>query len=493
MKKILLLMTMVLTCVGAWAQTTKLEAGKYYRIKGTHSTNPWLTGVVENGGIDVATNEANAGIYQWTGTHLRELITGKYLGTNNNQITLLDNNTYKTTIEVSDGNRLLIKNGDRYLYNNKSDYTREAGNLTSAGTNDPKWYFYEVTPLFTIDNIFNGRGSLCFGNYNGSEYFGLSNITLSGYTNSGVTVNDNKNKYWYITRTDNGLYIYNVGKGCFLQHRSGDVATCVRSFAKGFTGEYRTKNNNHYVSFKSSNYYLTYSPGYSPNQGQVRWLTDNEENATLLTLTNVTDNEAAEAADALIKDHENPYTLNVSSVGWATLYLGYPAEIPNGIQAYLVKEGGIKDGYVSLESVSGVLPAYTGIIVNAQQNSYTFNCSLSETAVVDGNLLQGTVKDLYINGDAYVLSAKSGIGLYKADLNNEGNFLNNANKAYLPATAVTSGVKALRFNFDGETTAIETVETENANAPIYDLSGRRVLSTVKGGVYIQNGKKFIVK
>ena len=31
----------------------------------------------------------------------------------------------------------------------------------------------------------------------------------------------------------------------------------------------------------------------------------------------------------------------------------------------------------------------------------------------------------------------------------------------------------------------------NENAPIYDLSGRRVAKTVKGGVYIQNGKKFV--
>ena len=45
------------------------------------------------------------------------------------------------------------------------------------------------------------------------------------------------------------------------------------------------------------------------------------------------------------------------------------------------------------------------------------------------------------------------------------------------------------------TTAIGAVTTEgfNANAPIFDLSGRRVNSAVKGGLYIQNGKKFIVK
>jgi hypothetical protein len=45
----------------------------------------------------------------------------------------------------------------------------------------------------------------------------------------------------------------------------------------------------------------------------------------------------------------------------------------------------------------------------------------------------------------------------------------------------------------GEPTAIESVVTGNSNSVIYDLSGRRVLSTVKGGLYIQNGKKFIVK
>ncbi|MBQ2365884.1 MAG: hypothetical protein II293_01860, partial [Bacteroidaceae bacterium] len=45
-----------------------------------------------------------------------------------------------------------------------------------------------------------------------------------------------------------------------------------------------------------------------------------------------------------------------------------------------------------------------------------------------------------------------------------------------------------------EAAGIEKVTVEyDSNAPIYDLSGRRVMQTVKGGVYIQNGKKFIVK
>jgi hypothetical protein len=79
---------------------------------------------------------------------------------------------------------------------------------------------------------------------------------------------------------------------------------------------------------------------------------------------------------------------------------------------------------------------------------------------------------------------------------NEGgtHFLNNAGKAYLPASAVSTAAQVLRFNFGG-TTAIESVLNDgaDANAPIYDLSGRRVMNAVKGGIYIQNGKKFIVK
>lgn len=45
---------------------------------------------------------------------------------------------------------------------------------------------------------------------------------------------------------------------------------------------------------------------------------------------------------------------------------------------------------------------------------------------------------------------------------------------------------------EAEATAIETVKNESENGPIYNLQGARVNGTQKG-VYIQNGKKFIVK
>lgn len=66
-----------------------------------------------------------------------------------------------------------------------------------------------------------------------------------------------------------------------------------------------------------------------------------------------------------------------------------------------------------------------------------------------------------------------------------------ANKAFLNASALTQ--EAIAMNFGGNTTGVNTVVLgENGvNAPVFDLSGRRVVAPVKGGVYIQNGKKFI--
>lgn len=66
-----------------------------------------------------------------------------------------------------------------------------------------------------------------------------------------------------------------------------------------------------------------------------------------------------------------------------------------------------------------------------------------------------------------------------------------ANKAYLN---IPTGGAAIKMVFaDNNTTGIHTAASAavNTTAPIYDLSGRRVANAVKGGVYIQNGKKFV--
>ena len=211
------------------------------------------------------------------------------------------------------------------------------------------------------------------------------------------------------------------------------------------------------------------------------------------------------------------HTLSVSAAGWASLYLDFPAAIPDfggedeEAGVYIVT--GVKeDNWLNLVKVDeGVLPANTGVIVKATQGTYDFIYSEDEPANVDGNLLEGTVTDEFIAGPAYVLGNKNGIGFYQAKLNYDATdvkitdetkieglgrkFLNNNHKAYLLASALAPTMQSnagYRFAFGG-TTAVEEVEMRNEKGEIYDLTGRKLSEITKPGIYIVNGNKVLVK
>ena len=200
------------------------------------------------------------------------------------------------------------------------------------------------------------------------------------------------------------------------------------------------------------------------------------------------------------------YQLTVSSVGYATLYLDYNAEIPEGVEAYVATE--VIDGSLKMKQVEGVLPANTGVIIVADQGTYTFIDTDQTPATIEKNLLQGSVANTYVTAEAnttyYVLSAPDGdVAMYRAKLT-DGKFLNNAHKAYLPISngdlgifddEVDSSVEQLsrRLVFDfGDETSIDEVKTENGKVKtaVYDLSGRRIQKAQKG-IYIQNGKLMV--
>ena len=91
-------------------------------------------------------------------------------------------------------------------------------------------------------------------------------------------------------------------------------------------------------------------------------------------------------------------------------------------------------------------------------------------------------------------------------------YIGAGNKFYYPADAeacqmnglrayfiVPEGtdIKKLRANLDGATTSLgEIFDTEESNTPVYNLQGQCVgnsLSTLESGIYVQNGKKVVVK
>lgn len=111
-------------------------------------------------------------------------------------------------------------------------------------------------------------------------------------------------------------------------------------------------------------------------------------------------------------------------------------------------------------------------------------------AELTGNQLGHTAGAAKVVTENLYVLGKSGenVGFFKAKENTKLGM----NKAYLMAA---TQVAAIELQFGNEVTGIDAVEsaTNEADAPIYDLTGRRVNATVKGGIYIQNGKKFIVK
>ncbi|MBO5699376.1 MAG: hypothetical protein J6R79_05175 [Bacteroidaceae bacterium] len=219
---------------------------------------------------------------------------------------------------------------------------------------------------------------------------------------------------------------------------------------------------------------------------------------------NNSDNAGASAwviSEVNIEDFAHELAIDAS--GYATLVLGYDAVIPEGVKAYAVTE--TAETSVTLTEIVGAIPANEAVVVCANEGSEYFVYAES-AAEVANNLLEGSVFNLNVEESAYILATKeNGTGFYKAMLNvstnteNDGTeevpavtfeaFKNNAFKAYLP---VASASPVLRMNF-GAATAIENITTVlDVNAPIYDLAGRRVNAATKG-IFIQNGKKIVVK
>jgi hypothetical protein len=184
------------------------------------------------------------------------------------------------------------------------------------------------------------------------------------------------------------------------------------------------------------------------------------------------------------------YTLSVSAAEWSTVILGYNAVIPENVTCYAVSS--INGDWATLSEVEGILPANTAVFVNAAQGEYTFTYTANTAEAT--SMLAGTLYNKNIepaaNARIYVLSIVDGVvGLYPAKVKEEGTVFNNANKAYLE---IASASKAIQFNFEG-TTGIENVQGADAEAVIYDLTGRRVQQMNAAGIYIVNGKKVLVK
>lgn len=187
------------------------------------------------------------------------------------------------------------------------------------------------------------------------------------------------------------------------------------------------------------------------------------------------------------------FNLTVTSAGMATLFLDYPVSIPSGVYdtggIYYVD--GITGTTLTMTEIEDNIPANTGVIVMANQGTYTFTEVASDVPALTDNLLKGVLvatptTDLSGNG-IYTLGrgVNSGwLGFHKYT----GSTL-SANKAYM--TKDGGSVNSFNLQFPDGTTAISSIEAIKGQT-VYDLQGRKVENPERG-VYIINGVKTIIK
>lgn len=171
----------------------------------------------------------------------------------------------------------------------------------------------------------------------------------------------------------------------------------------------------------------------------------------------------------------------------ATFSAPFATIIPEGVKAYYVSAKGTEATMTAIDAQA--IPANQGVILTSESGAAaTMVPAAGETAAaITGNQLghsAGAEKALTAR-EGYILgNGSEGTAFYPCKAGSLP-----INKAYL----LGNGENAIVMNFGNAVTGINTIAAPaSAKAPIFDLSGRRVVKATKG-LYIQNGKKVIVK
>lgn len=297
----------------------------------------------------------------------------------------------------------------------------------------------------------------------------------------------------YICHKVGEKYVFANNSGTYLTWRGNATDDCTNG-NKGYTTSYNAEYNtftvaanpdvfgclsfgakrDHYSHTQS--YYIVTKTGSFQKAGFDNYYDENNSSAFTfeeVTYPNTINFNAAQ---------------NINGVSHiATFSAPFATIIPTGVKAYYVSAKGTEATMTAIDAQA--IPANQGVILTSESgDAATMVPAAGETAAtITGNQLghsAGAAKTLTA-GEGYILgNGTEGIAFYPCKAGSLP-----SNKAYL----LGNGESAIVMNFGNAVTGINTIAAPaSAKAPIFDLSGRRVVKATKG-LYIQNGKKFIVK
>ena len=414
------------------------------------------------------------------------------------------------TLTLSDGSKYVGTNGVQNLMNSSYTFTNGAWNEVIGYTANIEFAFpFSVSSETVANPILIGQGT--WQNADKKWTVVGNNVkVVNGTPSLGASM-------WLIYPTLTGSeFTYKIksvstDKYVTANLESGDDAEANN------TPVTLTLNGTEF-SYKATTCGSDMGFAYTNDYGTVMYLTRNgeDDNDKLLGVHKAKDSHKG---NGIRFPEFTEYNVTIGETGYTTVYSPFTA-ITNSedLEIYTINSAP-QGNSVTLnlikqptnEEVSNYIYENQGVIIKGTPGTYTFDLTdwedYYDAEDWKNNLLEGSVTNTYVKGDAYVLSAPEGVesvGLYKALLNKDANgeagtshFKNNAGKAYLPASALSAEAAESRFFLFGFGDGVETgiTETENGNVKtendeVYDLSGRRVQGAQKG-IFIVNGKKVV--
>ena len=188
-------------------------------------------------------------------------------------------------------------------------------------------------------------------------------------------------------------------------------------------------------------------------------------------------------------------TIDGKELKITTFSASYPAVVPENMSVYALVQNAPGKVVLKLVGRAGdVIPANSGVLLATdRQADFVMHYAADATRTINmgGNLLQGTSGSSRVftsEDNVFILAnGKSGIGFYPIK---PGSIL-PANRAYMVCNP-NEPFSVYEMSFD-ETTGVDRMEIPESTVQIYTLTGVRVVPPLQPGVYIKNGRKFIIK
>lgn len=185
----------------------------------------------------------------------------------------------------------------------------------------------------------------------------------------------------------------------------------------------------------------------------------------------------------------NEVQVHLNNDGYASFCTPKALKAVQNVTIYVANSYDAANERINLTEISGnIIPANTAVVLTSDETSDIALVSLAEGETAPAapavNLFKGKATPTQFAAGQEVRALKG----------EEFLVLNTPYvrgfRAYFNASTA-GAARATTLAFPGVTAVERVAAAENAAAPIFDLSGRRVEKPVAGQIYVQNGQKFL--